>query len=189
MGPASVPDFARHSAPEGAPAPAPKPSPAPEPSRSPAPRLTGSGRGPAWTSRLFSHPLLSWYAALLAGILPVLLLGFLYSALADRLEFAGWALLLAAFYTAALRRGLRAGGRARRLPAPLALLLAPGGAAFAWIERTHHEILDLGSRAVLPRKVYFPAGTSPSAAAATAAALAAAGMAILAGGWLSRRRR
>jgi hypothetical protein len=163
------------------------PDSAPEPST--APRLAGSGRSPAWMARLVSHPLLPWYAALLGGILPVLLLGFLYSALADRLEFAGWALLLAAFYTAALRQGMQAGWPAPRLAGALALLLAAGAAAFAWIERTHHEILDLGYRAVLPEEVYFPAATSPAAAAATAAALAAAGMAILAGGWLSRRRR
>lgn len=189
MGPGSAPDFVRDSAPEGAPAPAPSPAPEPSPSRAPRLADSSSGRGPAWTSRVVSHPLLPWYAALLGGILPVLLLGFLYSALADRLEFAGWALLLAAFYTAALRQGMQAGWPAPRLAAALALLLAAGGAAFAWIERTHHEILDLGYRAVLPEEVYFPAATSPSAAAATAAALAAAGMAILAGGWLFRRRR
>jgi hypothetical protein len=136
-----------------------------------------------------SHPLLPWYAALLGGILPVLLLGFLYSALADRLDFAGWALLLAAFYTAALRQGMQAGWPAPRLAGALALLLAAGTGAFAWIERTHHEILDLGYRAVLPEEIYFPAATSPRAAAAAAGALATAGMAILAGGWLSRRRR
>ena len=136
-----------------------------------------------------SHPLLPWYAALLAGILPVLLLGFLYSALANRLDFAGWALLLAAFYTAALRQGMQAGWPAPRLAGALALLLAAGTVAFAWIERIHQEILDLGYRAVLPEEVYFPAATSPRAAAAAAGALATAGMAILAGGWLSRRRR
>jgi hypothetical protein len=136
-----------------------------------------------------SHPLLPWYAALLAGILPVLLLGFLYSALANRLDFAGWALLLAAFYTAGLRQGMQAGWPAPRLAGALALLLAAGTVAFAWIERTHQEILDLGYRAVLPEEVYFPAATSPRAAGAAAGALATAGMAILAGGWLSRRRR
>lgn len=148
-----------------------------------------AGRGPGWASRIWSHPLLPWYAALLGGILPVLLLGFLYSALADRLEFAGWALLLAALYTAALRQGMQAGWPAPRLAGALALLLAAGAAAFAWIERTHHEILDLGYRAVLPEEIYFPAATSPRAAAAAAGALAAAGMAMLAAGWLSRRRR
>jgi hypothetical protein len=175
-------------APEFAPAaaPAPAPSSATAPGLSPAPHR--AGRGPGWASRVASHPLLPWYAALLAGILPVLLLGFLYSALADRLDFAGWALLLAAFYAAALRQGIQAGWPAPRLAGALALLLAAGTAAFAGIERTHQEILDLGYRAVLPEQIYFPAATSPGAAAAAAGALAAAGMAILAGGWLSRRR-
>ena len=132
---------------------------------------------------------MAWYAALLGGILPVLLLGFLYSALADRLEFAGWGLLLAALYTAALRQGMQAGWPAPRLAGALALLLAAGAAAFAWIERIHQEILDLGYRAVLPEEIYSPAATSPRAAATAAGILAAAGMAILAGGWLSRRRR
>jgi hypothetical protein len=176
-------------APESSPAAAPAaaPSPAAASGLSPAPHPAGRGAG--WASRAASHPLLPWYAALLAGILPVLLLGFLYSALADRLDFAGWALLLAAFYTAALRQGMQAGWPAPRLAGALALLLAAGGAAFAWIEHTHHEILDLGYRAVLPEEVYFPAATSPRAAAAAAAALGAGGMAALAGGWLARRRR
>ena len=135
------------------------------------------------------HPPRRWYGALLGGILPVLLLGFLYSALADRLDFAGWALLVAALYAAALRQGMQGGWPAPRLAGALALLLAAGTGAFAWIELTHHEILDLGYRAVLPAEIYFPAATSPGAAAAAAAMLATAGLAILTGGWLSRRRR
>jgi hypothetical protein len=112
----------------------------------------------------------------------VLLLGFLYSALANRLEFAGWGLLLAAFYTVALRQGMQAGWPAPRLLGALALLLAAGAGAFAWIEDTHQEILDLGYRAVLPPAIYFPAATSPLAAAVAAAALAAGGVAALAAG-------
>jgi len=135
------------------------------------------------------HPPRRWYGALLGGILPVLLLGFLYSALADRLDFAGWALLLAAFYTAALRQGMQAGWPAPRLAGALALLLAAGAAAFAWIERTHHEILDLGYRAVLPEGVYLAVATNPCGAAVAATALGAAGLALLAAGPLSRRRR
>ncbi|HVR09849.1 MAG TPA: hypothetical protein VMW75_17530 [Thermoanaerobaculia bacterium] len=143
-------------------------------------------RAPSTWSRLAAHhPLLPWYAGLLAGILPVLLLGFLYSALANRLEFAGWGLLLAAFYTAALRQGMQAGWPAPRLLGALALLLAAGAGAFAWIEDTHREILDLGYRAVLPPAIYFPAATSPLTAETAAAVLAAGGVAALAAG---RRR-
>lgn len=132
--------------------------------------------------RIASHPLLPWYAGLLAGILPVLLLGFLYSALADRLEFAGWGLLFAAFYTAALRQGMQAGWPAPRLIGALALLLAVGAGTFAWIEDRHQEILDLGYRAVLPPEIYFSAATSPLAAEVAAAVLAACGVAALAAG-------
>jgi hypothetical protein len=145
-------------------------------------------REPPPRARLPRHPLLPWYAGLLAGILPVLILGFLYSALADRLEFVGWALLLAAFYTVALRQGLQAGWPPARLAGALMMLLAAGAGAFAWLERTHHEVLDLGYRAALPEQLYFPAATSPRAAVATAAILAATGAAVLAGGLIARRR-
>ncbi|MBV8203183.1 MAG: hypothetical protein JOZ15_21425 [Acidobacteria bacterium] len=128
-----------------------------------------------------------WYAGLLAGILPVLLLGFLYSVLADRLVFAGWGLLLAAFYTAALRQGMQAGWPAPRLIGALALLLAAGAAAFAGIEATHHEILDLGYRAVLPPAVYVSAATNPLAAGVMAAILAAGGVGALAAGGRGRQ--
>ena len=140
-------------------------------------------------ARLPSHPLLPWYGWLLAGILPALLLGFFYSALANRLIFAGWGLLVAACHAAALRQGMQAGWPAPRLAGAMALLLAAAAGAFAWIERLHHQILDLGYRAVLPPAVYTPAATSPRLAAAAAAALAAAGVALLAGGPLARRRR
>jgi len=130
-----------------------------------------------------------WYAGLLAGILPALLVGFLYSALADRLEFAGWGLLVAVSYTAALRQGMQAGWPARRLAAALMLLLAAGAGTFAWLERLHHEVLDLGYRAVLPEGVYLAVATNPCGAAVAATALGAAGLALLAAGPLSRRRR
>jgi hypothetical protein len=188
MAPGSTPEPTPGPVPEGGPGSTPEAAAEPAPASPPA-AADPAGRGPGWTTRVRTHPLLPWYAVLLGGILPVLLLGFLYSALADRLEFAGWALLLAALYTAALRQGMQAGWPAPRLAGALALLLAAGAAAFAWIERTHHEILDLGYRAVLPEEIYFPAATSPRAAAAAAGALAAAGMAMLAAGWLSRRRR
>jgi hypothetical protein len=120
-----------------------------------------------------------WYPGLLAGTLPVLLLGFLYSALADRLAFAAWALGVAALYTVTLWQGLDAGWRAARLTAALSLLLAAAAAAFARLEDVHQEILDLGFRAVLPA-LYLPAVTRPLTAAVVAALLAAAGLAALA---------
>ncbi|MEA2691932.1 MAG: hypothetical protein QOJ16_1319 [Acidobacteriota bacterium] len=121
-----------------------------------------------------------WYGGLSAGLLPVLLLGFGYSAIADRLAFVYWALALGAAYTLLLRHGLSAGWGDARLAGALALLLAAGFAAFAALERAHGEILDLGFRALLPA-VYRPATTAPVTAFALAAVLATGGgLALLA---------
>jgi hypothetical protein len=116
-----------------------------------------------------------WYSALLSVITPILVLGFLYSALADRLIFVGWALVVAAAYTASLRQGMAADWPRLRLAGFLALLLAAGFGWFAIIERKHHEILDLGFRAVFPN-LYFPAATQPTSATILAGALALAGL-------------
>jgi hypothetical protein len=156
-----------------------------EPAR---PSDRGDRRPRVWT-RVASHPLLPWYAGLLAGILPVLLIGFLYSALADRLEFAGWGLVVAAFYTVALRQGMEAGWPASRLAGILVVLLGAAAAALAWIMRAHHEILDLGSRAVLPEWMSVSIAFDPYAAAAGAAILIVAGLGLLAGGVVARSRR
>jgi hypothetical protein len=145
-------------------------------------------REPPLGASLLRHPLLPWYAGLLAGILPVLLLGFLYSALADRLEFVGWALLLAALYTVALRQGLQAGWPAARLAGSLMMLLAAGAGVFAWLVNTYHEVLDLGFNAMLPDFFAVSTAVDPCRAAAGAAVLAAAGAAALAGGLIVRRR-
>jgi hypothetical protein len=120
----------------------------------------------------------AWYGGLLAGLLPILVLGFLYSALADRLAFAGWALAAATAWLLLLRYGLSTGWEAPRLAGAMALLAALGFGAFAWLEQRHHEILDLGFRAVLPG-VYHPAATRPATAGVLAAALAASGLGAL----------
>ncbi len=60
----------------------------------------------------------AWYGGLLAGLLPILLLGFVYSALADRTVFVLWALVAGALWVVLLRQGLGrglAGGAPRRL--------------------------------------------------------------------------
>lgn len=118
--------------------------------------------------------LLAWYGGLLAGLLPILLLGFLYSALADRIVFAGWALVFAALWVLLLRYGMGAGWPAPRLWGAMALLLAAAFAAFAALEKEHGEILDLGFRAVLPG-IYHPNATAPRTAWGLAAAFAVLG--------------
>jgi hypothetical protein len=120
----------------------------------------------------------AWYGGLLGGLLPILLLGFLYSAIADRLLFVYWALALGTLWVVLLRHGFVAGWRGTRLAGALALLGALGLAGFAAIEARHHEILDLGFRAVLPG-LYHPIATRPTTAAAVAGALALAGTVAL----------
>lgn len=126
-----------------------------------------------------------WQAGLLSGLLPILLLGFLYSAIADRLLFVYWAVGLAAVWVLLLRHGFAAGWSGPRLTGVMTLLGALGLAGFAAIVARHHEILDLGFRAVLPG-IYHPIATRPGTAAGAAAALALAGTVAL---FLPRRGR
>jgi hypothetical protein len=115
-----------------------------------------------------------WYGGLIGGLLPVLLLGFLYSALADRTVFALWALVSGALWVALLRQGLAGGWPGDRLTGALLLLLAACFAVFAVLESAHEKILDLGFRAVFPA-VYHPLATQPVTAGVLAALLGAAG--------------
>jgi hypothetical protein len=102
----------------------------------------------------------AWYGGVFGGLLPILLLGFLYSALADRTVFALWALVAGLCWVVVLRQGLILGWGRFRLLAALALVLAAGLGVFAVLEWQHHQILDLGFRAVFPA-VYHPVATSP----------------------------
>ena len=130
----------------------------------------------------------AWYGGIFGGLLPILLLGFLYSAIADRTVFALWAIVAGIFWVAVLRRGLAAGWRRFRLLAALALVLAGGLGVFAWLESQHHEILDLGFRAVFPA-LYRPLATAPGTAAALAGIFALAGLAFLPLGWKRRTQK
>jgi len=120
---------------------------------------------------------LVWYGGVLGGLLPVLLLGFIYSVLADRTVFALWALVLGVCWVAVLRRGLASGWGRPRLPGALALLLAAGLAVFALLEWRHQEILDLGFRAVFPA-VYHPVATRPLTAGVLAGVLGLTGLTL-----------
>jgi len=119
----------------------------------------------------------AWYAGIFGGLLPILLLGFLVSAIADRTVFALWALVVGTCWTLVLRRGLAVGWGRFRLPAALALLLAAGLAELAVLEWQHHEILDLGFRAVFPA-LYHPSLTAPRTVAILAAVCALSGAAL-----------
>jgi hypothetical protein len=96
-----------------------------------------------------------WYLAVVAGSLPLLLLGMVASALADRLAFAGWAIVAGVGHALLLRAAWSRGWSASAL-----LALALGWAAlalfaFAALVARHGEILDLGYRALL-WPVYTP---------------------------------
>lgn len=92
----------------------------------------------------------SWYVTSLAVLLPVLLLGFLASALANRTIFAGWALVSAAVLATVLRRGFDSWRGPIAILWPTALVLAACLGLFAHLVGRHGEILDLGYRAVFP---------------------------------------
>jgi len=132
--------------------------------------------------------LLSWYAPLAGGLVPVLLLGFAWSALADRLAFAGWGLAAAAGYAILLRHGVEAGWARGRRVAALALWLALSLAGFAALEAEHREILDLGFRAVLP-DLYRPAATRPATALGLAVVLLGVAAAAAFSAWGRAGRR
>jgi hypothetical protein len=93
---------------------------------------------------------LVWYSTLLAGVVPVLLLGFLASGFADRPMFALWGIVLALVYALLLRRGLGAGWGGWVTGGRCLLLLAFGAALWSRLVVRYGEELDLGLRAVVP---------------------------------------
>jgi hypothetical protein len=112
-----------------------------------------------------------WYASLLVGALPAFVLGMAASALADRLAFAGWALVAGFGYALLLRaawaRGWSPAGRASLVLGWSALAML----AFATLVERHQEILDLGYRALL-WPIHSPLLTRPAAPRLMAAVLA-----------------
>ena len=79
---------------------------------------------------------------------------------------------------ALLRQGLAAGWGRLRLLAALALLRRRASAIFAFLESRHHEILDLGFRAVFPA-FYHPLATAPRTAAILAGVCALTGAVVV----------
>lgn len=131
----------------------------------------------------------AWYAALVAGALPILLLGFLASGFADRPLFAVWGLALAALYALLLRRGMQARWGAWVTAGRCLLLLALGAAAWVRLVLRYGEELDLGLRGVLPQ-YDLAAWARPRPALNAVTALGVAGaLAILIGHGFHRVRR
>lgn len=159
---------------------APRP---PNGSSAAASRVAGE---PAITDPRWSPAPRGWYASLLAGALPLFALGMLASALADRLDFAGWAIVAGAGYALLLRaawvRGWSAAARAALVLGWSALALL----AFATLVARHQEVLDLGYRALL-WPVYVPLLTRPLTARVVAGALMLSALAALVFARITRR--
>lgn len=90
-----------------------------------------------------------WYASLLGVSGPVLVGGFVASALADRLVFAGWALAAAGLYTAALRWSWLRPSAVLRIGLPAAVVIV-AVAAFVLLAQRHAEDLRIGWAAIQP---------------------------------------
>lgn len=107
-----------------------------------------------------------WRPVLLAVTTPILVTGFVASALSNRIVFALAAVALAALAVPVLRRGFEAGhgletafARRARIAGRAALLLALAAAAMGQGVAVHGESLDLGYRAVA-WSVYTPVATT-----------------------------
>lgn len=122
-----------------------------------------------------------WYPAVLVGTLPPLLLGFVASVLANRLAFAGWALVGALGHLLLLRAAWGRGWRARARAALVLAWAALAVLVLAGLVQRHQEILDLGYRALLwPLYAAWPARAVSWRALAATLAVAAALLALLA---------
>jgi energy-coupling factor transporter transmembrane protein EcfT len=129
-----------------------------------------------------------WPLTLLAGLLPVLLTGFLVSVIANRLVFLGWALLAAVAYFLVLRRGFVWVWHPWRHLGAVLLVLGAVVALLGYLVGQHHQAFDEGMRALF-YDIYQPWMTTPGSAYMASLALAVAGGASLALGiWREARR-
>ena len=125
----------------------------------------------------------------LLGALPVLLLGFSTSALANKVVFVFWAIATATAWALVLRWGLNARWGGWIVAGRLLLLSAAAAGVWARLVTTHGEELDLGFAALAPA-LYHPALARPQSGYAASIALAVAGaLAILVGHGVSRLAR
>lgn len=125
----------------------------PDRAEAPAP-IRAAPADPVTPSELDPASLRSWRLAVFFTVLPILLLGFSTSAIANRIIFAGWALAIAMLSLSALRKGFDAGRGRATIFARLGLVLAIGMALFAVLVGRHQEIFDLGLRAVAPAGLF-----------------------------------
>lgn len=107
----------------------------------------GSGRGS--DSRSFSR--VTWNLGVAFGLLPLLLLGFLASAVADQLWFLGWGLAAGAAWTTVLRTGLLLAWPQGRLLGSLAFTMALALSTFGLLAGRFASDLTVGLMAVVPQ--------------------------------------
>ena len=106
----------------------------------------GSGR--AGGARGFHRA--AWNLGVAFGLLPLLLLGFLASAVADRLWFFGWGLAAGAVWTTVLRAGLLLVWPQGRLLGSLAFSMALALSTLGLLAGRFEGDLTVGLKAVVP---------------------------------------
>lgn len=132
-------------------------------------------------------PLL-WPLLLFSGILPLLLVGFMTSVLANRLVFLGWALAVAAAFVVVLGRGFAWVWHPARHLGGVALVYAGALGWFGYLVGRHQVAFDEGFRALL-WDVYRPWVTNDATWYRAAVVLGALGLILVLIGWLKERRR
>jgi hypothetical protein len=115
-----------------------------------------------------------WYAVVLAGALPALLVGFAASAFANRVLFALWGVFAASLYTVFVRWGATAAWHPWFTAGRSLLILAFSTTLLGRLVTRYGDELDLGARAFL-REAYRPAMTAPQSVYTAAVVLAVAG--------------
>lgn len=97
-----------------------------------------------------------WYGGLAAGLLPLLVVGSVASALANAVAFAGWAVLTAFLHAFALRRAF-APEEAERSRSRWILAAAWAFVVLSWLALAfvYSESLERGAAAFLPAGVRF----------------------------------
>ena len=115
---------------------------------------------------------------LFLGLAPILLIGFLCSALANRTIFAAWSFLVGGLYFATVWFGFRRGWGGWLLGGRMLLVFAAGMALFARLAAREHEDLDLGLRAFAPA-IYRPSLSDPRSGVYAAIFFAVCGVLLI----------
>lgn len=116
----------------------------------------------------------AWYAAVLAGALPALIIGSCASFFANKVLFALWGLFAASLYALFLRWGIAAGWNPWFTAGRSLLVLAFSLTLLGRLVARYGDELDVGARAVLG-ELYRPALTRVQSTYTAAIVVAVAG--------------